>query len=478
MSYSLKNVIKGGTAYTIGQFIAKAASFLLIPLYAHYIIPEEYGIVGYMQAITSIGVIALILGGTGIQNRYYYDYRETPQELNSLITSLNFFIGLFAFCICALFYFVGPFIFSTSFPYSPYFPLTFATLWLMVMNQLTMSFLIPQKRHMKYLSLQILQFALITIASVTTIIFLNRGARGQLEGLLIGHLVFFIFIYPSKLKETWGKIHKKWITTIFTFGVPLVLHGISGALLATVSRIIIERKLSLSELGIFTIAYQMGMALNLLTISINNAWQPNFYELMKKPDEKTKKRIHEFMAIWILIIGGICLTGSIFVNDIIKWIFPTNYQASAPLIPIFFFASLINGYYFIISGPIFYFKKTKMLPLITGSAALINILANWYLTPIWGIQAAAFIVLGSNIFMLSLTHLVAKRYFQGEYPWMKIALWTALITVPYFIIGNQDVSIYKILLGCAFITCFVSCVLIGDQGLRQKLLAYRSKRAR
>ena len=95
-------------------------------------------------------------------------YRETPQELNSLITSLNFFIGLFAFCICALFYFVGPFIFSTNFPYSPYFPLTFATLWLMVMNQLTMSFLIPQKRHMKYLSLQILQFALITIASRIT----------------------------------------------------------------------------------------------------------------------------------------------------------------------------------------------------------------------------------------------------------------------------------------------------------------------
>ena len=74
------------------------------------------------------------------------------------------------------------------------------------------------------------------------------------------------------------------------------------------------------------------------------------------------------------------------------------------------------GLYFFVGSPIFYFKRTKVLPIITGTAAVLNILLNYFLIPKYGAIAAAWTTLASYGFMLAIYYLVAQKISPLKYP--------------------------------------------------------------
>ena len=74
--------------YTLGNFLPKVVSFLLLPLITRYLTPEDYGVA------TAIGAIIMFLSMvSGLQmnagfSRCYFDYHDEKQQGELLGTAL------------------------------------------------------------------------------------------------------------------------------------------------------------------------------------------------------------------------------------------------------------------------------------------------------------------------------------------------------------------------------------------------------
>ena len=83
------------------------------------------------------------------------------------------------------------------------------------------------------------------------------------------------------------------------------------------------------------------------------------------------------MSLYVAGVGGICLVAVLFSQEIIVFLTPQRYNATFPYVPLILFAYLLQGYYFLSVASLFYYEKTKFLPLVTMLSALFIVLGNF-----------------------------------------------------------------------------------------------------
>jgi O-antigen/teichoic acid export membrane protein len=85
-------------------------------------------------------------------------------------------------------------------------------------------------------------------------------------------------------------------------------------------------------------------------------------------------------------------------------------------------------------------KKTKLIPVVIGSGALFNILANILIIPRFGMMGAAWVTLGSFVIMAGLQLLLIDKHYHIPYEWSRVGkfalCWAVVMIVYYFYPGN------------------------------------------
>lgn len=449
MAYSLKNVIKGSSIYTLGQIVISILNFFLIPVYTRYLTTEEYGIIGILEVFLSLLTSILMLGGYPAQTRYYYEYKEDPVKVGELLFSINAFLLIFVVSSCLLLTFFGKpifdlFIKSSIITFNPFFVIIIWTVLFNIFSQLVIRFYIATKEYVFCATLFFFQFIISTSFILLFIIYFKEGALGKVKGLLFGYGIFCLIFYWPYARNFTLRFDFKYIKHSLAFGIPVVFHLACGTLLNSIDKVILEKYVSLSQIGIYTLGYQIGMIMSVLVTSINRAWTPNYYDLMKQDKTDQGYEIRRAFYIWLTVIGIICLIGSLFSREILVLLTPSNFHDSAKIIPIILFSYVLQGVYYFLVAPIFYFEKTKYLPFITGSSALLNIVLNILVIPHFGIMGAAYTTGISFLYIVLVVYFIGKRLFNPRFDIVKIIILLSILSIPCFGLGLQEISLIQI----------------------------------
>jgi O-antigen/teichoic acid export membrane protein len=110
---------------------------------------------------------------------------------------------------------------------------------------------------------------------------------------------------------------------------------------------------------------------------------------------------------------------------------------------------------------LFYFKKTRVLPLITGSAAVINIALKLLLVPRFGIMAAAWNTAVAYLIPASLVYISAQRLLPLPINWprlLQIAAFSGLVLLGCQLLPVENAFLSLLLKGVLF-TLFVLLLL-------------------
>ena len=413
MVYSLRSIAKGSAIYTLGQVLTKGSTFLLIPLYTHFLTPDEYGIVGYLQFILQIFFTSLMFGLYGAQTRFYYEHKDDFRTIGGFLFSINvwlisvilFFITIFLFFGDSIYDAMGP----DNLPFYPYMPLIAWVSVFQAMNQLVISFWLAKKEYTKTTLLQIMQVILITGFTIYFIAILKRSAEGYFEGLLCGQGAFFVIAYPSYCKNFRFKFAWSHIAYGLGFGIPVVIHLLAGTMHTSIDRAILASRVPMAELGLYTLGYQVGMAMYLVTMSVNNVWIPSYYELMESNVTNKAHQIGRTYDIWLVCITMACIGGVLWGGDILMQLTPKQYYGAAKIIPLIFLGYYFHAIYLFAVAPIFFYKKTRLLPVFTVSAAGINVVFNLLFIPVIGILGAALATTLSMLFQATGVYLFSLR---------------------------------------------------------------------
>ena len=425
LSYSLQSVFKGASIYTMGQVGTKAFGFFLIPVYTRFLTPADYGIVGYLQVMLQLMASVLMLGFRGAQTRYYYEFKNSSEKIGEFLFSINAYLiaVLLTFCLGLTFW--GEHLYSLlavkNIPFQPYLPIVIWTAFFQILNQLVVSYYLATKQYKECAILQFLQFAFMVGMILFFVVYLKQGALGKVKGHLVGQAIFFALFYIPYTRKFIFRFDATYVKYALAFGVPIVFHLLAGVMHNSIDRVILEKYVSMDQLGIYSLGYQIGMVMSIIVTSVNKAWHPNYFDLMSSETHDRAYENRRMFALWLLGIGSVCLIGMLWAKELLILLTPESYHAAAGVVPIIIMGYFFQGVYFFAVSPIFQFKKTKFLPFLTGAAALLNITLNLLFIPRFGIYGAAYATLISFAFQAFFVYIVSRRLFDPRFELWKIA---------------------------------------------------------
>ena len=181
-------------------------------------------------------------------------------------------------------------------------------------------------------------------------------------------------------------VNWKQIKEALLFSLPLVPGSLSYFAVSMSDRVLIDKYLTLNDLGIYSTASTIALILNILSNGAYKAFEPYFFKIYGTTNfEVNFKKVHNGY-LFVLICGALGL--SLFSKEFFEIFTSTAYHQAYYYVPLILIGVICSSMS-ILYGTIITAKgKTKINSLISITGGIISIILNIYLLPRLGVVGA------------------------------------------------------------------------------------------
>jgi len=382
-------LFKNTFIYAGSNVINKAIVFFLLPVMTRYLSPTDYGIVATFSVLLAVVVVFIGLSMNGAINVNYFKLKK--EELREYIG--NVFIILFTnfILIFIILFFLKTYLsILTKFP-EKWIPIVAIVALCQSIFAINLVLWQVEQKSLPYGLFQISRTILNVALSLIFVVALVWGWQGRILGVIITSIVYgiiSIFVIIKRKYITFS-FNKKYIKDALFFGVPLIPHALGGWIITGIDRIFINSMVGVAATGIYTVGYQVGMIIGLLTNSFNLAWAPFLYKKLKENNYSTKVKIIKFTYLYDIGIIIIALALSFIAPHFLKFFVSKNFYYAYKYVLWIALGYAFHGMYFMVVNYIFYVKKTYILAWVTFFSAGVNIVLNYFFIKANGAIGAA-----------------------------------------------------------------------------------------
>lgn len=381
-------LLKHGKNYLTASIMTKGLSIISIPIMTRLLTPSDYGILAVFSVLVSILGIIFGFGIQGAVSRYYY---EKVNDFGSFFSTNTLFVWIAGIMLSIVALLNATFISNLMNISSFLVILAICIALLSAPYSLISAYFQATKQSMLLSRISIVRTSLVLFFTIFVTLRLK-------EDLYLGSVYvqtifsFFFFLFSIYMVRKIGDLnfHIKHLKYSLVFGLPIVLHLLSTFMMNSFDQIMINKMLGSHEAGLYTFAYKVAMLFQMVSMGLNQAWVPIFYEKMRdKKYEEIKITVEKLSYI----VFGIALLIVLFAPLLIIILAPKSYAVALPLVPIIVGGFMFQFLYTTYAKYAFYTKKTLIFVVITITAGFVNIVLNYLLIPIYGYAAAAWTTL-------------------------------------------------------------------------------------
>lgn len=400
----IDKTIKDFLNYFFSDLFVKGFLFISLPLLSRVMVPEEYG---KLSLINSSIAILFVFMSFNTQNAFSNRYMHSTYGFGSYLYSNLLLLIPFQFILLLLSPLYLPYL-------SPWLGLTTDDLyWVLIICSLLSIFYI----YTSYLQAARLskEFAFLNVFGkvseialifVFAIFMVENQYLSKIYAQLIVVVVSFLFILPRVYRLLDFKFSTEYVKDALFFSLPLIPHVLANSLLSQVDRFLINSKIDAAAAGIYSFAYNLGMAIVVVIMAWNSSWQPKLYQLIRDGNERSIKKVSNSISIIILYFSMILI---FFSREVVVIFASKDYYDSINIIPIIVIGNALIHIYITYANFAFYAKKTFFISIATIIALIVNVSMNILLIPIFGIEGAAWATVFSYI-LLCICHFYSSKY--------------------------------------------------------------------
>lgn len=217
-----------------------------------------------------------------------------------------------------------------------------------------------------------------------------------LAGTALGSaLQLFVFLLPEPRRALAacfkGRISKQRISSILTFGIPVMLSSIGGQLLTFADRLMLAKMSGPAEAGLYASNYSIGeKAIGMAFIPICTASYPLVVRAWAKADRNSAGKVLRQASLFYLLYAiPACIVMTFFSREIATRVLTPEFAPAHFVIPLVGYGLVCWN-----MGTLFHFglemrKQTIFITGMVSVAALINIVLNLIWIPRYGALGAA-----------------------------------------------------------------------------------------
>ena len=394
--------VKIGIIYTVSNLIVKGISFLTTPIFTRLMSQSDYGQFSSIASWANIISIIVTLGLYSSISRAKYDYGDRINEYMSTIIILGNIVTAICWVIIEsrISFFENIFSMDRIYIrailiYAMFFP---SVQTLIAKNRIF-------NEYKQVIGITWVTLLASTGASVALVIIMANKLTGIVFGnylvVAIVDSIFWLFIV---IKGRYFSF--KYCKYACILSVPLVFHQLSGVLLNSSDRIIIEQLCGAKDAALYSLAYTIAMVITVLLSSLNQAWIPWFYDRLEIK-EFSRIRLAARKYSTLFTIG--CIFLMLIGPELVLLFGGKSYLEAVYVIPPVCMAIELQFFYTLYVNIEFFLKKMIYVSLATLGATTINIGLNYLLIPKFGYMLAAYTTIAGYFFMLLFHYSICRK---------------------------------------------------------------------
>lgn len=394
----LASPVKASIIYTFCSMLQQGISFIVIPLYTRLVSSEQFGIYSLYQSWDQVLIIFATLNMWNyLFSNGMIKYENRRDEFTSALLGLNLFIT--SVFLTIFFLFKNLFLSLSGLPLVVVFFL-FIDFYLRPGYEYWCSrqrFDFSVKKF-AIASILISVFTpLISIWAVISIINLDYDNPGV--GLVLGKVfcagVVYFIINLHILKNNFNIFNKNIWKYAIRFNLPLIPHFLSCVLLAQTDKIMIGAMVGKSEAAICGIAHSVTTVMLIVNISLMNSIVPWTYKKFKKNEFNKISTISEITLLFVAVIN---ILAALSAPEIISILAPEEYSNAVFLVPPMIVSNVFIFMFNLYANVEYYYEKTKYVAIASCLSAILNVLLNYLVIPVYGYISAGYTTLICYIF--------------------------------------------------------------------------------
>lgn len=387
--------------YTVTAGLSAGVPLLLLPILTRLLSPEEYGKVAIFSVVVQVLGALTGLGVHGAVGMRYFDRDrlDFPRYVASCLTVLLVSTALVLVMVLAALPWLEEF---TKLP-GQWLVLAVVLSGSNFVIQCQLSIWQSDKKALKFGLLRILQSGIDLALSLFLVVIVGLAWQGRIGAIAAAGFLTAAVAFVTLVRGNWLRfpIERGYVENALRFGVPLIPHAIGGMLIALVDRFMISNILDVASTGIYMVALQIGLVLNLINDALNRAYSPVLIEALRigDPDRDVKIVRATYAFFLALLIFAIAL--GLLAPAILGVLVGARFQAAAPVVIFITLGQAVSGMYYMVVTYVFYAGRTASLALITLTSGLLNVAISYWLLKTKGLEGAgqAFLVAQTVLFL-------------------------------------------------------------------------------
>lgn len=448
--------IKASLWFLICSFLQKGVAFITTPIFTRLLTTEEYGrfnVFNSWEGIVTVFITLNLFYGVYTQGLIKFEkekniFSSSLQGLTLTLVSIFFVIYIF------LKKYINN-IFNLT-------DLQMILMFIIIWTSAVFQFWAAEKRvEYKYKDLVIITVIsslLNPLVGILLIKIMNNNVLARILGIAIVYLIFYGWMFFYQLKKGGTFYSRKYWIYALKFNIPLIPHYLSQTVLNISDRIMIDKMVSSSKSGIYSLAYSISMIMILFNNALAQTISPWLYQKIKNNKIKEIAPVAYASLIFIAFVNYLLM---LVAPEAVAFFAPKEYYDAIWVIPPVAMSVYFMFAYDLFAKFEFYFEKTKSIAVATTIGAITNVVLNCIFIKKFGYIAAGYTTLVCYILYALFHYLFMRRVCKKEcgdiqpYDTKKIFL----ISIIFILLGFSTLFLYKYII-LRYTILFIIAIMI------------------
>jgi O-antigen/teichoic acid export membrane protein len=424
--------------YGVAALLSQGIGILLFPFLAHHFSPREYGVIDILTLVAILANLTVALEINQGLGRHFVDASQERERVDYASTALLFTIGAYTvFAVLALALATPLTHVLLARGVDPWITrVAIAWIWVGGIVYLAQDQLRWRMRPRAYALVAVATAAVTAATTAILVLGFGVGVVGALIGQLAGALAAALALVVLSRGAYAPRFDRRKLAAMLAFSLPLVPSSIGVFLNGFADRLVLQHTRSLTDVGIYGVAFRIATVVTLLLAGFQGAATPLILARHEEPATRDElARIFRLFAAAALIVF---LAVSLFADSEVHVLASTAYARADILVPYLFMSALLFGVYIFAPG-LTIVKRTGTFASISVSAGLLNLVLALLLVPPLGIRGAGLATAASSAWFFLITMFFSQRHYRVAHDWVRLGAALA-VAVGVLVLGRALIA--------------------------------------
>ena len=401
--------------YGGARVFLKSLSFLLVPLYAHFLVPAQFGILELVLATRAIVDVFISANMDAVFVRFYFD-RDEPQWRRQ-ITSLYLVIEAVypAFLIGALMAFSGTLsdrILGVD-DYASLFVIALAELYLTNVVDLPLILCRVRRKPVTFAVYSLSRGLVHVVFAALLVAVFHRGVQGILLAALISVVVALVISAREFVRDLTRKIDWSVGREMIAFAWPGIIGALAFYGLNLFDRFLVKSYHGLADSGLYGAAFRYSQIVLVAVFAFRLGWTSWHFSWLHTG--RHQHMVARGANYYFFVTGFLAVFLSAWILPLFHLIMPSTYwEATTAIVPLAL-STIAAGAYNVFGVSMMVTKRMRVLPALAVGASAIAIGLYFVLIPPFSFVGAAWATAAAFTALALGTAAVGQRIYRV--PW-------------------------------------------------------------